>query len=96
MSLFDKPLTVLESVTQSKILEYAQRRGWWAIKVETRSIRGVMDTYCLRRGRHVWIEVKREGEGPRLQQAKRIKEVQDHGGEAYAVDSMEAAMEILR
>lgn len=96
MSEFEKP-DLLESGLQSDIIDFAEIRGWWAIKVETRSKRGVMDLYLLRRGRHVWIEVKRdEDTAPSEQQLKRHREVRAQGGEVYVVGSMEEARRILR
>lgn len=96
MSDFEKP-DPLESELQSDILDFAEIRGWWAIKVESRSKRGVPDLYCLRRGRHVWIEAKRdEDTEPTEQQQKRHREIRAKGGEVYVVGSMEKAREILK
>ena len=96
MTTFDKP-EPLESALQSDILDFAEARGWWAIKVESRSRRGVMDLYALRRGRHIWIEVKRDEQTePTEQQLKRHREVRAQGGEVYVVGSMEQARAILK
>jgi Holliday junction resolvase len=96
VSDFEKP-DPLESALQSDILDFAEIRGWWAIKVESRSKRGVMDLYALRRGRHVWIEVKRsEDTEATEQQQKRHREVKAQGGEVYVVGSMEQARRILQ
>jgi hypothetical protein len=96
MTTFDKP-DPLESALQSDILDFAEARGWWAIKVVSPSMRGVMDLYALRRGRHIWIEAKRdENTEPTDQQLKRHREVRAQGGEVYVVGSMERAREILK
>ena len=95
-SEFDKPMSDLEADLQGDILDFAEVRGWFAIKVVSPSRRGVMDIYALRAGRHVWMEVKRLGEEPRLQQAKVAREMKAQGAEVYCVDSMERAREILR
>lgn len=96
MSDFEKP-DPLESALQADILDFAEIRGWWAIKVESRSKRGVPDVYALRRGRHVWIEVKRNEETePFEQQLKRHREIRAQGGEVYVVGSLDRAREILR
>lgn len=96
MNDFEKP-DPLESALQSDILDFAEIRGWWAIKVESRSKRGVMDLYALRRGRHVWMEVKRnEDTEPTEQQLKRHREVKAQGGEVYVVGSMDQARAILK
>lgn len=92
---WDKP-SPLESNLQSKILEFAIRKRWFGGKVECKSWRGLMDLFLLRRGRTVWIEVKRTGEGARRQQQKRADEMIVHGAEVFIVDTLEEAMEILR
>ena len=96
MSLFDKKPGPVESDLQSDIIDFAEMRGWWCQKIESRSARGVMDLLCIRHGRHIFIEVKKEGEEPTMQQAKRARDIRSHGGEVYAVDNMEDARRILR
>lgn len=97
MSNFDKQTDPLEAEVQSDILDFAQVRGWWAIKVVSPSINGVPDLYCLRRGRHVWIEVKRAPDVEAdAQQQKRHREMKAQGSEVYVVGSMEDARRILK
>lgn len=98
MTRFDKPPSPrsLESDLQSDIIDFAHVRGWFCEKIESRSGRGIMDLYCLRRGRHVWIEVKRLGEVARPQQAKRARDMKAQGAEVYTVDSMDRAREVLK
>ena len=97
MTIFDKPAKApLESDLQADIIDFAHVRGWFCEKVVSQSGRGIMDLYALRRGRHVWIEVKRKDEEPRPQQAKRAREMKAQGAEVYTVDSLDRAREILR
>jgi hypothetical protein len=96
MSSFNDKPTELESDLQSKVIEFAEIRGWICVKIVCESRRGWMDLYALRKGRHVWMEAKRLGEEERLQQAKRIREVKAQGGEVYVVDTLDRAREILR
>ncbi len=96
MSVFDKKPEALESELQSDIIDFAHVRGWFCVKVVSPSRRGMMDLYCLRKGRHVWMEVKRSGEEPRVQQEKVAREMRAQGAEVYAVDSIARAREILR
>lgn len=96
MSVFDKKPEALESELQSDIIDFAHVRGWFCVKVVSPSRRGMMDLYALRKGRHVWIEVKRQGEEPRPQQAKVAREMRSQLAEVYAVDTIEQAREILR
>lgn len=86
----------LESELQSDILDFAATRGWFAVKVVSPSRRGMMDLYALRKGRHVWMEVKRYGETSRLQQDKVAREMKSQSAEVYVVDTIGRAREILR
>lgn len=96
MSPFDKKPTDLESDLQGDILDFAQMRGWFAVKVVSPSRRGMMDIYALRKGRHVWIEAKREGEDARAQQIRIAREMKAQGAEVYVADTLDRAREILR
>lgn len=95
MSIWDKNKAPLESDLQSDIIDLAHVRGWFCEKIESRSGRGIMDLICIRRGRHIWLEVKRKGEEPRPQQAKRARDMRSAGAEVYSVDSIEEARRIL-
>ena len=85
-----------ESDLQSDILDFAHVRGWFAQKVEFKGRRGGMDVVAIRRGRTVWIEVKRPGEEPRPQQERVAQEMRLAGAEVHWADSMEKAREILK
>lgn len=86
----------LESDLQSDIIDYAHVRGWFCQKIEFKGRRGCMDLIGIRRGRHIFVEVKRPGEEPTLQQQHVAKKMRSAGAEIYAVDSMEQVRAILR
>lgn len=86
----------LESDLQSDIIDYAHVRGWFCQKVAFVGRRGCMDVLAIRHGRHVFIEVKKPGEEPTLQQSKVAREMRSAGADVYAVDSIEQARAILR
>jgi hypothetical protein len=86
----------LESDLQSRIIEYAIRRRWLCVKATTPSRRGWPDVVAIRNGRTVWIEVKRKDEEARRQQVLVAVEMREHGAEVFEVDTLDAAMEILR
>jgi hypothetical protein len=90
----DKP--VRESAVESDIVDFAEIRGWWAAKFVSPGLNGVTDRLFIRRGRHVFMEVKRPGEEPTTQQHKRMRDMKAHGAEVYWVDSLEQARAILR
>lgn len=86
----------LESDLQSQIIKYAERRRWACIKSTTPSRRGWPDVAAIRKGRTIWIEVKRKDEEARRQQVLVADWMREHGAEVFEVDSLEEAMEILR
>jgi hypothetical protein len=88
--------TEKESDLQSEILEFARIRRWFAQKTEFKGRTGGMDIVCIRDGRTIWIEVKREGEEARLKQEKVAREMRAHGAEVFLVDNMEDARRILK
>jgi len=93
---WDKPVKRLESDLQSAIINTAEIWGWYVDKVESRSKRGLMDLLLIRKGRHVFIEAKREGEEAKRQQEIRARQIREHGGEVYTVDNIAQAREILK
>ena len=88
--------TEKEANLQAEVIELALTRGWFCQKVVFVGRRGCQDVVAIRRGRVVWIEVKREGEEPRKQQAKVARDMQKHGAEVFAVDKIEDARKILQ
>lgn len=88
--------SILESKVERDICDYAQRRGWWVAKFIAPGQTGVPDRLFIRRGRHVFIEVKRPGEVPSEKQFDKHAEMRAFGAEVHWVDSLEEAMEILK
>lgn len=86
----------LESEIESDITDFAEVRGWWQAKFTSPGLRGVADRIFIRRGRHVFIEIKRPGEEPTLQQQKRARDMRSAGAEVVWVDSLEKARAVLR
>lgn len=84
-----------ESQIEKDIRLYAKRRGWWVAKFVSPGLNGVPDRIFIRRGCVIFIEVKKVGEEPTTQQAKRHKDMRDHGAKVYWVDNLEDAQEIL-
>lgn len=76
--------------------EYAERRGWYEIKIMQASKRGFPDRFYARKGRIVLVEYKAPGEGPTTQQAKRHRELRAHGVEVFVIDNLDDAYALLR
>ena len=94
MTFYQK--TEKEADLQSDILDFAHVRRWFAHKVEFKGRTGGMDLVCIRSGRTIWIEVKREGEEARLKQEKVAREMRANGAEVFLVDDIDDARRILK
>lgn len=85
-----------ESVIEHDSMKYAERMGWWEVKLMKCSKNGMPDRLLMRNGRVIFIEFKRPGEEPDKQQRKRHAEIRAHKIEVYVVDRVDDAVEILR
>jgi hypothetical protein len=91
-----KPKVKLESSLEEQIRLYAERRGWMWLKFVSPGYDGPPDRIGIRRKRHIFMEVKRDGEEARPLQAAVHDEMRAHGAEVFVVDNLEEAMEILK
>ena len=86
----------LESEIEAEIRQYALRRGWMVLKFVSPGQTGVPDRLFIRRGRHIFLEIKKPGEEPDAKQLSKHREMREHGAEVYWVDNLKDAMEILK
>lgn len=56
---------------------------------------GVPDRICIMRGRVVFVELKAPGRQSRPIQARRIRQLRDHGMSVLVVDSTDGIREVL-
>lgn len=88
-----------EAHVQKRILGMLRKRGAWAYKTTggMGSTAGAPDILCCYRGLFLAIEVKRPGKLSTISdlQRRRLQEIAQAKGLAYAVDSVESAEEIL-
>lgn len=75
---------------------YAERRGWFEVKIMQTSRRGFPDRFYARNGRVVLVEYKAPGRGPTEQQLRRHRELRAHGVEVHVIDNLEAAYALFR
>lgn len=88
---------MLESSIEEQVWRYAESRGWWQAKFTSPGLRAVPDRLFIRNGVHIFIEFKKEGEDLRKQQAKRKRDMEEHGATVYGpIDSLEQVRDILR
>jgi hypothetical protein len=96
-----------ESALKKKVIEYFKKQGFFVIKISDRFRSGTLDLYVVRGGRSIWVELKAPGVNvrKRLQKSERAKlTLQDiemlhlraHGVEAYYVDSIEDAQDVVK
>lgn len=85
-----------ESTLEQQVRRYAERRGWLWMKFVSPGYAGVTDRIGIRRGRVIFLELKKEGEVPFELQEQVHQEMRDHGAEVFWCDTLEEAMEILR
>lgn len=81
---------------EAPAIQYAERRGWWHIKITSPSLNGLPDDLFVRRGHYLWIEFKAPGEEPSAQQLKRHAEMCEKGMDVRWTDNLEQAMGWLR
>lgn len=92
----DSLKTELERDIEKKIRAAAIRLGWLCWKFVSPGLKAVPDRFFARKGRVVFIEVKKPGEEPTLQQSLRANELRAAGLECYWVDNLEDALVILK
>lgn len=85
----------LESKVQNDSYHYALSRGWFAEKIKTARRKGFPDYIFIRNGRVVFIEFKKDGEEPTIQQLRRHREMREHGAEVFVVDNYDDSKRIL-
>lgn len=84
--IISKRTTMLESQVQSRIRDKLIGAGWLVNKLIQTSNNGTPDLIAHRKGRTVYIEVKRPGEQPGPLQEYRIGQLRAQGIEAYTID----------
>lgn len=92
----NRKLDPLERDLENRVRRYAEKRGWLWIKFVSPGYAGVPDRIGIRRGRVIFLELKKFGEVPEPHQLEVHKEMRAHGVEVFVCDNYEDAMEILR
>lgn len=84
-----------EAQLQGKMIKCAESAGYYVIKLMHTNKNGIPDLMLIKKGRALFIEVKREGQKARPLQEFRIKELHSYGCRAYCFDSLEEMEAIL-
>ena len=87
----------MEKTVQSKIIKYLEKKGAWVVKIISCNKNGCPDLLVCYKGKFYGFEVKRsDGRGKVSPlQIYRIKQINDCGGKAYVVKSVEEVKKIL-
>lgn len=78
-----------ESKLQSKIIKYLKLKGWLPVKISLCSVNGWPDVYAIKKGRSLFIEVKKPGEEPAPLQQHVHAQIELYGGIVWAIDNYE-------
>jgi hypothetical protein len=85
-----------ESDIETKGTEFAERRGWFAVKLMRCNKDSMPDRLYHRKGMTLYVEYKKPGEVPTTKQAKRHRELRAQGIPVHAIDNLEDAYVIFR
>jgi Holliday junction resolvase len=85
-----------ESAVEAALVRYARVHGIYTRKFSSPARRGVPDRIFIHRGKVLFLEVKRPGQGPTKLQKHEIAEIRLAGGNADWCDSVERGMEALQ
>lgn len=75
----------LESAIQADIIKRMEADGYFVVKLVLTNKKGIPDLLCLKNGKALFIEVKREGCKPRPLQEYRIEELRKLGFEVQVL-----------
>jgi len=88
---------MLEKYLQSKIKKYLESKyNAYVIKGEVSNNRATPDLICCINSKFVAIEVKQKGKKPRVNQQIMINTINNKGGIAFYVDSIEMLEDKLK
>ena len=84
-----------EAKLEIAVRNWSKKNGWKRKKMSSPGVRGTLDDYFVKDGRHVWIELKWKDNTPTKIQWGEIEDIRAHGGEAYWCNALEQVISIL-
>lgn len=84
-----------ESKLEVKVRDWCKRNGWKRKKMSSPGVRGTLDDYFVKEGRHVWIEMKWLDNTPTKIQWDEIEDLREHGSESYWCNTLYQVIAIL-
>ncbi|MBG9319424.1 VRR-NUC domain-containing protein [Corynebacterium belfantii] len=83
-----------EKHLENELKKTVEAIGGICWKLVSPGVSGVPDRICLKAGRVIFVELKAPGKRPRPIQNHRIKQLRDHGFQAFVVDSPDGIAEV--
>jgi len=85
----------LEKDLDKKIVKWLKENGWWQVKLESPTTRGVPDRICVKNGIVVFVEIKRLGKSARTYQRYVIKTLFKQGANVFLCDNFKFFKEVM-
>lgn len=90
-----KPQIQRESRIEKTSRLFAEKCGWFQVKIEKASINGFPDRLFIRGGKTIYVEFKSDTGRLRPEQERVITEMRSKGAEVYVVSTLEEAYVIF-
>ena len=84
-----------EAQLEERVRDWCGDNGWKRKKMSSPAVRGTLDDYFVKDGRHVWIEMKHLKNTPTKIQWDEINDIRNYGGEAYWCNTLDQVISIL-
>lgn len=91
-----KPRIERENRVEKAACVFAEKRGWFQVKIQKASINGFPDRLFIRNGETIYVEFKSETGRLRPEQERVIEELREQGAKVYVISSLEQASVIFR
>lgn len=82
-----------ESAVETHMIKKAKEAEVFILK--NTGMNGIPDRLIVKKGRHVWVELKRPGEEPTVLQREIMWKLRRHGATCIVVDSKELAAAVI-
>lgn len=81
---------MIEGDVELTVIDFARRKGWICRKVKWIGRNGAPDRVFGKDGRpQIWVEFKKPGKKPNLQQKREHKRLRAYGFNIYVIDNVE-------
>lgn len=89
-----------EQKLQSKVIKFLNQEGFYCIKLISSNTRGVPDLICLKKGKFIAIELKKDKYSKEhnftILQEYNANKIKEHGGYSFVVYDLDTLKEELK